>query len=106
MGIIDDVKDLFSDTATWAALTGRDQYGTPTYGSGTAFTARLVRKNSLVRDRQGQEVTSRAHLWLAGSPAIDTDDKITLSDSTVPVIVSVERYQDEHGATHTKVFFL
>lgn len=106
MTYINDFREMFPDTVTWAPLTSRDQYGTPTYGAGTAFDCRLVRRNTLVRDRQGQEVTSRAHVWLMGSPAVDSDDKLTLSDGSVPVIVSVERYQDEGGSSHTKVYFL
>lgn len=106
MAFVDDLKDLMADTATHAALASRDSYGVPTYGSGTSYTARLIRKNKLVRDAQGQQVLATAELWIAGTPAIRPDDKITLSDGSTPPIAAVERYQDEDGSCFVKVFFL
>lgn len=103
--MIDDLRDLLTDTATWRPLTGRDDFGAPTYGSPTEFRARLVRKHRLVRDTQGDEVVSTAQLWLQGAPAIAPDDRVTLSDSSAPLIVAVERFQDETGPSHTVVMF-
>lgn len=103
MGIVDDLADLFTDTATWEPLTGRDDFGAPTYGAGTLFSARLVRKHKLVRDAQGDEVVATATLWIKGAPAVDPDDRIILSDGSTPHILAVDRYQEFGG--HTKVFF-
>lgn len=102
---IDALKPLMPDTVTWAALTGRDQYAKPTYGSGTTFTARVVRQHKLVRDAAGDQIVSTAHAWLAGSPAISPQDKVTLSDGTSPPIITIERFPDESGPSHTKVYF-
>lgn len=106
MAFIDDFSDLFTGTATHKALSSRDQYGAPTYGAGTAYSGRLVKRNKLVRDAAGQEKVSSAHFWLQGSPDVSPEDEVTLSDGSTPSILSVERFQDEDGASHTKLYFL
>ena len=106
MTFISDLADMMTDTATWRALTGRDDYGVPTYASpGTSYAARLVRKHRMVRSLEGDEVVSTAQLWIGGTPAIAADDRVTLSDGSTPVILAVERFQDEIGASHVVVFF-
>ena len=105
MPITDDLRDMFPSTAAWAPLTGRAESGAPTYGAGTSFAARLVRRHKLVRDTQGDQVVSTAHVWLLGSPAVAPDDRVQLADGTAPPIVAVERFEDEAGASHTKVYF-
>lgn len=97
---------MMPSAAAWEPLTGRDTYGAPTYGAPTSFACRLVRENRLVRDAQGDEVVSTAHVWLGGTPAVAPDDRVTLSDGTTPTIASVERFPDETGDSHTKVYFL
>lgn len=106
MSFATEFRDLMTDTVTHYALSSRDAYGTPSYGAGTSYPARVVRKHKLVRDAAGQQVVSTAQAWLGGTPAITPQDKVTLSDNSSPPIVAIERYQDEVGASHTVVFFL
>lgn len=108
MSIVDTLKNLCDDTASWEPLTGRDRAGAPTYGSATAFTdCRLVRAHKLVRDRNGDQVISSAQLWIMEDPGpeIDPDDQVTLSDGTKPPIITVQIFQGRAGASYTKVFF-
>ena len=105
MTFVNDLADLMPDTATWYPLSARDRFGQTTYGTGTEYSTRLVRRNRLVRDTQGDQVVSSAQLWLAGAPAIAPDDRVTLSDGKSPDILSVERFQDESGASFTKAYF-
>lgn len=105
MQITNDLRDLLASSVTWYPLASRDAYGAPTYGTGTEYAARVVRKHRLVRDGTGDEVVSTARAWLAGTPAIAPDDRVVLEDATAPPIVAVERYDDEAGASHTVVFF-
>lgn len=102
---IDEFSDCFPDTATWKALSTRDEFGAPTFGAGTSYSGRLVRRHKMVRDAAGEEVLSTAHFWFQGAPAIDPDDEVTLSDGTTPPIVAIERVPDEDGACYTKVYF-
>lgn len=107
MAFVDDIKDLMQDTVVVRAVVSRDDYGVPTYGSGTSYGARLVKQNRRVRTPKGDEVVSTAHVWIAGAPDVAPDDQVELSDGTTPEIASVERPQDETGEfTHTKVFFI
>ena len=99
---------MATDTASWEPFDERDQYGKPSYGDVTTFAfCRLVRKHKLVRDAQGDLVVSTAQLWVfeETAPAIGPEDQITLSDGTTPPIITTERFQDEVGASHTKVYF-
>lgn len=106
MSFVNEFADMFTDTAIWEVLASRDGYGKPVFDTPEAFAARLSRKHKLVRDTEGHEVVSTAHIWLEGTPAVSPQDQITLSDGTTPAIISVERFQDEEGDSHTKVFFL
>lgn len=99
------LKDLFTDTVTYRAFSSRDVFGAPTYGSGTEYAARVVREHHLVRDGQGDEVVSTAQVWIKGTPEVDPEDQVELSDGTTPEILTSERFQDERGASHTKVYF-
>lgn len=111
MAFIDDFAELLTDSAVWEPLSGRDDYGAPSYGAPTTFAARLTREHKMVRDLQGDEVLSTGQLWLKGAPAVGPEDRITLSDGTQPELLSIERFQDEAGAngtpsySHTKVYF-
>lgn len=105
MGIVDDLSGLLDTTVTWYPFSSRDAYGVPTYGDGTSYDARIVRKHTKVVNAAGEEVVSKAQVWLAGTPAVATADKVLLDDGTYPPIIAVERYADADGATHTKVFF-
>lgn len=106
MPITDDLKDMMPDTAVWRQFGSRDDYGSPEFGTDVPFDhVRLVRKHKLVRNAEGDTEVSTAHLWIAGAPAIGPQDQIELSDGTTPHILSVERFQDEDGDSHTKVYF-
>ena len=106
MSFLDDLKDMMPDTASWKPFVSRDRAGKPTFGSATAIAnCRLVQRNQLVRDRNGDQVLSTAHLWVPSDEAITPESEVTLSDGTTPPIISVLRTPDENGDKHTKVFF-
>lgn len=105
MAFMDDLADLFTQTVIWRALTGRDDFGKPTYGAGTSLSARVVRKNKLIRDTNGDEVVSSAQAHINGNSDIAPDDQVELPDGDTPHILSVERFPDETGYIYTRVFF-
>jgi len=105
MSFINDFKDCMTDSMTWRPFTGRDEFGKPSFGSGSTFKGRLTRKNRLVRDNQGEETVSGAQFTVLGSPAVGPQDQVELSDGTTPPIASVERFQDDRGYSHTVVMF-
>lgn len=114
MTFIDEFSDCLSDTATWRELLSRDKFGARTFKTGIVFTARLVQETKLVRDQNGDQVVSSAQLWLGETadtnliqaPNVNPDDEIELSNGDTPVILSIQRPQDETGlAPFVKVFF-
>ena len=106
---ISDWHDLMPHTITHQAVASRDEYGVPTYGTGTSYTARVVYKNSRIKSqRRGSEtdVIADGHIWISGTPTINVDnDRITLPDNSTPILLSVERWPDESGLHHVKVYF-
>ncbi len=102
---VNDWLDMMVHTCSHAALSSRDASGVPTYGSATSYSCRVVYKNQRVLSSDGNEVVARGMIWFAGVPDIDPNDKITMPDGSAPPIISVERYTDEVGLHHTKVFF-
>jgi hypothetical protein len=99
-----DFLDFMPVTVSHAALASRDGYGKPTFGTATSYSARVLNRHVLVKDRQGREVIARTVVWLAGTPTIDPEDRVTLADGTTPPILAVEKYPDEAGAHHVKLF--
>ncbi|MGH9202205.1 MAG: hypothetical protein ACRD2A_13330 [Vicinamibacterales bacterium] len=100
-----DFADWPLQTVTWAALTGRDQYGVPTYGTATSVKAYVVpasmETRALVEERNVQTIA-----YLLDAPNVAPEDKLTLPDGTSPVIVAVNRFFDERGNPYyTKVMF-
>ena len=102
---IADFTDLMADEITHKALSSRDAYGAPTYGTGTAYTARVVFKPTWIRADDGTQVVARGVVWIAGTPNIDPQDQITLPDGTTPPILAVMRIPDENGMHHIRVAF-
>jgi hypothetical protein len=102
---ISDWSDLFPFTVYHAEFASRDAYGEKNYGSEAGYSARIINKQKLVRGADGQNVLSSGQVWLLGAPAIDVEDKITLPDNSTPPILATERFSDENGWHHTKVYF-
>lgn len=102
---INDWEDMLINTCYHQALSSRDASGVPTYGTAATYKCRVVYKNARVVDSYGNEVVARGMIWFMGTPNIDPNDKITMPDGDAPPIISVERYTDEVGLHHTKVFF-
>ena len=103
---IADWLDLMPDTVVVQSFAGRDQYGVGSYGSPNGFEARVTYRNRSVTTASGEEVVARGEAWLATVEHITPQDKITLSDGTNPLILSVDRISDETGPLYTKIFFL
>lgn len=104
---VDSLSELFSDTISRQAFASFGAYGEPSHSASVStYKARIVKKNKMVRNSQGHEVLATAQAWIQGNPIIGLNDKITLSDGSVPIIVSTDRFQDETGYSHTVVYFL
>lgn len=104
MTLEQDFKALMPATITRAAYSSQDAYGKVTHGAGTNFSARVLRKQEKVLDRDGNEKVANTVVWIYGSPAWDVRDKITLPDGTTPPILQIAVIPDEGGDHHSRLW--
>lgn len=99
--------DLMPDQVTVQTLTGvsTDGYGTETYSTGTTYSARVVRKQTLVRTFEGTEELATTVVWLQSTSTYSPTDRFTLPDGSTPVLMATEAYPDEVGLDHVKLMF-
>ena len=102
---ISDFTDMMVNTVTVSEVNGRDTYGKPTYAAGTQYTCRITYRNRLITNQEGQDITARGDILIAGITAIGADAKVVLDDGTEPKIIATKKVFDESGAHHTRVFF-
>lgn len=102
---ISDFSDCLTSTVNIAPVSSKDSYGKPTYGADVPYSARISERRVKVRDAQGEEVVADGKIVLGTSVVVPLDSRITLPDSSTPVIIAVNRAYDEGGLHHTRVFF-
>jgi len=102
---VSDFLDMMPATIVHRPLTSRDEYNVPTYGDPTSYPARIVHKDTIIRGSDGSELVSRLQCWVGGIPSMGPEDSITLPNGTAPPIFNVEKFTDEGGDHHIKIFF-
>ena len=75
------------------------------FGPPVAYRGRVVDKQRLVVDANGQERVATTTAWFFGAPDITTDDRITLPDGRRPFILNIAHFPDEKGMHHVRVDF-
>lgn len=101
---VDDFANCFTETITHAEFGGRGGYGERSFGSPASYDARIVKINKLVKTSDGSEKMSTSQVWIQGTPVVTPEDQITLPDGSTPIILSVEKFPDDNGDHHVKVF--
>jgi hypothetical protein len=102
---VSDFLDLMPATISHAPLVSRDAFGLPTYGSDTEYRARVIYKPTHVRGPAANIVLAKGVVWIAGTPTIGSEDRLTLPDGTTPPILAAARIPDEDGDHHCKIYF-
>lgn len=105
MSFIDDFLDLMPDSVQVERLISRASDGTPTFTIPVSYRARVVHKIHNVLGRDNQLVIARGIAWLATTEVVNSDDRLTLSDGTKPLIVLSATIPDEDGPAYTRVDF-
>lgn len=95
MTALDDFGDLFSDTVKLALFTGRNGFGSPTFGADKSHRARIVRRAQMVRSPTGGMVLSSMSIRLGPVKGFTVEGRITLADGSLPEILAVESAPDE-----------
>jgi len=85
------VNGIGFETVQGQAPTGVNEAGKPTYGSQTAFKARVVREEKVARLADGSEIATMATLWedaLGSQSVIPVEEwRLTLSDGLIGIVV-------------------
>lgn len=101
-----DFLELMHQTIIVEKLIRRDPIGgDPVYDPPKVYRGRVVNKQRLIVDAQGQERMATTTAWFFGAPNITTDDRITLPDGRQPFILAINHYPDEKGMHHVRVDF-
>jgi len=100
--IQDTITKWAKNTMTVLPFIGFDEYGSPTWASTTAEStyACIINNNQrMVRDQKGTLVVSPSQIYIASTATcpIKIEDKITLSDGSQPLIVSIQYNDDFDG---------
>lgn len=103
---VDDFSDLMNQVVSHAESASVGEYGGHAFGSAVDYSARVVYKSKLIRQKDGSEVLSRGVIWFQTNIDISVEDEVTLPDGSTPPLLMVDRYSDEtNDFHHTKVFF-
>lgn len=98
-------QSLMPATITVSTRTTHSLHGTPSYSTSSAsYRARIIHKPGFVRTGDRETKEFRTILWVASTGTLDVSDRITLPDGSRPPVVAVERYPDDDGTHHHKVF--
>jgi len=100
------LSEIMIDTVTVAPVATKDTYGKRAWGTPSTLTkCRVQTGNYKFTDSSGQEKTAVGKVYVPGSPSLTLNDKLTLPDSSVPVILGIDRFNDELGSNHTVIHY-
>lgn len=102
---IADWLDMMPATVSVARFQSRDAYGAPTFAAAVNYRARVDFRTRLVRGPNAEMVVARGRAWLATVDAITAEDRVTLPDGSVPIILQVNQVPDEAGPLYTSLDF-
>lgn len=98
------LKRMLTDTVAIAAKSSRDDYGEPSFGSGTNYKARVSYEDKRVISksvghRKGEEIVTNITIMVEKAYTPNITDRITLPDSSAPGMISFKEILDQHNNT-------
>lgn len=106
MSLEGELRSLMNQTLTRKAGTGYNSRGDATYSTAsTTYACRVEGHRHIVKDGSGRDVVVHHEVYVGttstgGVPAITPQDRVTLPDNTVPLLVAVDTVRDESGTHH------
>jgi len=85
---------------------GADGYGQPTFGAPAQTKGRWLEKRRLVRNANGEQVTSEASVTLAPDEAVAVGDQLSPDGSTYLTVIAVSADRDLAGGLVLKRAYL
>lgn len=89
------ITPFLQQTATLKRSTGPDSYGEQGHAAGVTIPVRWFYENKMVRDTEGREVVSTAHISTRES--ISTQDLVTDEDGRDREVIAVRKNRDVDG---------
>lgn len=111
---ISDFDDMMPHTVIITAFGGTyGDYGKPTDGTITSYTARVFFKPHLVVGQNGETIVASGEIWLSTTARINIKDKIEFDEDTSvsPSVLTqlfplrIDYVPDESGSHHVKIHF-
>lgn len=97
---------LLNQTITHYASTGKDSYGSLTFGVGNQLSCRFANKNNLVQNANvGQLILYDAKCWVKGTETVNTEDKIVYK-SVSYIVSGVKEMVQGNGEVLGKLLYL
>ncbi len=95
---VSDWADMMRSVVRYKPVSGRDNYGKPTFGDPQYFMARVNYRAIRTSNRtSGQETIAAGEVWLLGAINPNVDDEITLPDGSKPVLINWDTFNDENS---------
>ena len=97
--------DLMPSSVTVYPVATTDAYGLNTFGAGVVTRCRVQETGRVVKNADNEDIYEVGTIIFYGTPTITTKSKIVLPSGAVPLIISVQVYNDDTGTNHTSVSF-
>lgn len=84
-----------------------NNYGEPSFGASTTnYRARILEKPGYLRTGESESIEYSHIVWArsTGATSITASDRVTMPDGSKPPVLRVERYGDEDGENHVKIY--
>lgn len=109
LNILDHLKDMFPDMIpVRRRISSSFKGGSVDYSASKNFRGFIVGQHTMVRDINGKDVVSKAHIVFHGHFGFKLTDEFTLPPefgTAKPRAIAVQEATDENGRHHQTVFF-
>lgn len=106
MAIDKQLSSFMPHTVTIQAFSSKNSYGEDTYSATTRTASAYVETNIVLNAGTNTNEQHQPKQIYVSDTSIAITDKITLSDGSIPEIVSIEPHTEVTGLEHTIVTFL
>ena len=107
--ILKHLKDMFPDMIPVRRfISSSYKGGSVVYSTSKNFRAFAVGQHTMVRDINGKDVVSKAHIVFHGYFGFKLTDEFTFPpefETTKPRAIAIQEATDENGRHHQTVFF-
>lgn len=100
------IEDYLAQTIWRKPRTGTDGYGQPTFGEAEQLAGRWIEKRRLVRNLQGEQVTSEVTVTVAPAQEMAVGDQLSCDGTTYLIAITVSASRDLGGEASVKRIYL